>query len=62
MLMSDHRNLVMVTEDFEKNKSMMQGEVLSPILFSLYVNDFENYVNDFENEFLCSDIIDLFKI
>lgn len=38
------------TEDFEKNVGLMQGEVLSPILFSLYVNDFEN-------EFFGSDTI-----
>ena len=32
---------------FSNNLGLMQGEVLSPILFSFYVNDFENeFINN----------------
>ena len=31
----------MLSEFFKNDIGLLQGEVLSPILFSLYVNDFE---------------------
>lgn len=38
---------------FVYNMGLAQGEIMSPIMFSLYVNDFENYfiehgVNDYQ--------------
>ena len=33
------------SEYSKSSLGLMQGEVLSPILFSLYVNDFENFLS-----------------
>ena len=38
------RNNGQLTESFDVTVGVLQGEVLSPFLFSLYLNDFESFL------------------
>ena len=52
-------NFGSISEFFDSNVGLLQGEVISPLLFSLFINDLEIYLHENPNATISLDQLSL---
>ena len=56
------KNFGSISEFFDSNVGLLQGEVISPLLFSLFINDLEIYLHENPNATVSLDQLSLYLL
>ena len=56
------KNFGSISEFFDSNVGLLQGEVISPFLFSLFINDLEIYLHENPNATISLDQLSLYLL